>query len=101
MNKKQSLFAATAALMFAGSSALAADLPTKAPFYKAPLGYFSWSGCYIGGNVGAAWARGSFTSTFDSGTHLSLPTNLGRVDAAGTGSDRATSFIGGGANGVQ
>jgi outer membrane immunogenic protein len=96
MNKKQSLFAATAALAFAGSSALAADLPTKAPVYKAPLGYFSWSGCYIGGNVGAALARGRFTTTFDSGTHLGSPTNLNRVDAAGTGSDRDTSIIGGG-----
>jgi outer membrane immunogenic protein len=93
---KQSLFAAVAALAFAGSSALAADLPTKAPYYKAYPAYFSWSGCYIGGNVGGASARGSFTTTLDSGSHLSLQTNRDRVGAAGTGSDRDTSFIGGG-----
>jgi outer membrane immunogenic protein len=54
---KQSLFAATAALVFAGSSALAADLPIRAPAYKAPPAYFGWTGCYIGANVGGVWAR--------------------------------------------
>ena len=54
---KQSLFAATAALAFAGGSALAADLPTKAPLYKAPPAYYSWTGCYVGVNAGGAWAR--------------------------------------------
>jgi len=54
---KQSFFAATAALVFAGSSAVAADLPIRAPAYKAPPVYFSWTGCHIGANVGGAWAR--------------------------------------------
>jgi len=94
---KQSLFAATAALVFAGGSALAADLPIRAPTYKAPPpAYFSWTGCYIGGNAGGASARGSFTTAVDSGTHLGAQTNLDRVSAAGTGSDRQSSFIGGG-----
>jgi len=57
MNKKQSLFAATAALVFAGSSALAADLPAKAPLYKAAPAYLSWTGFYIGGDIGGAWSR--------------------------------------------
>jgi outer membrane immunogenic protein len=34
--------------------AVAADMPVKAPVYAPP---FSWSGCYIGGNVGGAWAH--------------------------------------------
>jgi outer membrane immunogenic protein len=35
------------------SSAMAADLPVKAPPPPAPV--YTWTGCYIGGNVG--WAR--------------------------------------------
>jgi len=31
-----------------GGSALAADLPVKAPYYKASPAYYGWSGCYIG-----------------------------------------------------
>jgi outer membrane immunogenic protein len=37
--------------------AIAADLPVKAgPLLPAPT-YNSWTGCYIGGNVGEAWVR--------------------------------------------
>src|SRR5689334_14791758 len=94
---KQTIVAAAAAIAFAGGSAVAADLPVRAPYYKAPQGgYFNWTGCYIGGNVGAASARGKFTTAVDSGSHLSVPTNLDRVSAAGTGSDRDTALIGGG-----
>jgi outer membrane immunogenic protein len=33
--------------------ATAADLPVKAPVYTPPpVHVFSWTGCYIGGNVG-------------------------------------------------
>jgi outer membrane immunogenic protein len=36
--------------------ALAADIPVKAPVYKAPPPVpFSWTGCYVGANVG--WMR--------------------------------------------
>ncbi len=38
------------------SPALAADLgtplPTKAPPLAAPVPYFSWTGCYLGGHLG-------------------------------------------------
>ncbi len=54
---KQSLSAAAAALLFAHGSAVAADLPTKAPYYKAPPAYYGWTGCYIGANVGGVWSR--------------------------------------------
>ncbi len=39
--------------------AQAADLPVKAPIYKAPppAPVFSWSGCYVGAQVGYAWQR--------------------------------------------
>jgi len=45
-----------------GSAAFAADLPApvyKAPVYKAPAAapLYSWSGFYIGGNVGYGWGK--------------------------------------------
>lgn len=45
-----------------GGTALAADLPVKAPAYKAPpAAAFTWTGFYVGGNVG--WGLYHFTST--------------------------------------
>jgi outer membrane immunogenic protein len=46
--------------------AIAADLPAR-PIYKAPppLVYaFSWTGFYIGGNIGAAWGERNVTDSF-------------------------------------
>src|SRR5262245_52206547 len=60
---KQSLFAATAALVFAGSSALAADLPVRSPVYKAAPVYYGWTGCYIGVAGGGAWGRSTHDLT--------------------------------------
>ena len=37
--------------------ATAADLPSKAPFYMPLTPVFSWTGCYIGGNIGYGWGR--------------------------------------------
>jgi outer membrane immunogenic protein len=47
-----------AALLFAGP-ALAADLGTRPPAYKAPalVPVFSWTGWYIGGNIGYGWGE--------------------------------------------
>src|SRR5262245_54144227 len=59
---KQSLLAAAAAsLLFACGSALAADLPTKAPGYKAP--YFGWGGCYVGTHNGVFIGRSNIDLT--------------------------------------
>lgn len=57
MNKL--LIASTALALLVGTPAFAADMPLKAPVYKAPppAPAYSWSGCYIGGDVGGAWAR--------------------------------------------
>jgi outer membrane immunogenic protein len=50
----------TAALMAFAAPALAADLPartySKAPAYTAPQVVYNWTGFYIGGNVGGAFA---------------------------------------------
>lgn len=44
-------------------SAFAADMPTKAPAYKAPVAApFNWTGFYIGGYVGGAFATGNGTA---------------------------------------
>jgi outer membrane immunogenic protein len=44
--------------------ASAADMPTKAPVYRAPMATtYNWSGCYIGLNAGGGWARTEFVNT--------------------------------------
>lgn len=47
---------ALAALL--SGSASAADMPVRAP-YQAPPPVWNWTGFYIGGNLGGAWANGS------------------------------------------
>ena len=52
------------ASLIAGS-AMAADMAVKTPVYKAPtpVAAYSWTGCYVGGNVGGAWGRSDVTYT--------------------------------------
>jgi outer membrane immunogenic protein len=58
---KKLLLGAAAMIAFA-APALAADLPVKAPYTKAPPPYtapqavYNWTGFYIGGNIGGAFA---------------------------------------------
>ena len=56
------LFFASVALVAlnAGSSALAADMPVKAPPPPPPV--YSWSGCYGGGFVGYGWGESQHRS---------------------------------------
>lgn len=47
-----------------GASALAADLPPRAPYIAVPpVPQFSWSGCYVGGNIGYGQARRNWNAT--------------------------------------
>jgi outer membrane immunogenic protein len=57
MRKLLSASAALAALL--ATPALAADLATKAPVYKAPPPAYvsSWTGCYLGANAGGGWGN--------------------------------------------
>src|SRR6516162_8171155 len=48
---------ACALLSALGGVASAADIPYRAP--PPPPAYYSWTGFYIGGNIGGAWAHGS------------------------------------------
>jgi hypothetical protein len=46
-------------------AAMAADLPVKAPLYKArtvPPAY-NWSGWYVGANIGGAWSNSTLTNS--------------------------------------
>jgi outer membrane immunogenic protein len=53
------LLGVVAAIVFAGP-AMAADMPartyTKAPVYTPPQAIYNWTGFYIGGHIGGAWA---------------------------------------------
>ena len=58
---RRPFLASVAVVGFFGSSALASDLPTKAPLSKTPIvaPAYDWSGLYIGANFGAGWTNGS------------------------------------------
>ena len=55
---KKLLLVSTALTVLFGGSAVAADLRRPA-YTPPPPPVFSWTGFYIGGNIGGAWARGS------------------------------------------
>ncbi len=60
---KRILLAALATTALCSASALAADLPQR-PVYKAPVMVApapTWTGCYIGGNIGGAFGTASAT----------------------------------------
>ncbi len=61
------LMASVGAIALAGS-AFAADLPSRAPppVYLPPVPIFTWTGIYIGGQVGYAWgtSNGNFRDNF-------------------------------------
>jgi outer membrane immunogenic protein len=85
---KKLLLVSTALTVLLGGSALAADLRRPAPAYTPPPPpppVFSWTGFYIGGNLGGAWARGSVNDS---------------LFGLSASSDRS-GFIGGGQLGVN
>jgi len=69
--------AATAVLMAASASALAADLPSRRPPpVYAPIPVFTWTGFYVGGDIGYTW--GTDTHTLPSGA-VSQSTPQGEI----------------------
>jgi outer membrane immunogenic protein len=57
------------AIATAAAPATAADLPVKAPVYKAaPIDPWNWSGFYIGGNVGYSWGNSDTDAVFSNAT---------------------------------
>jgi outer membrane immunogenic protein len=56
-------------IAISGGTAFAADLPpappARAPAYVQPIApVFTWTGFYIGGNLGAAWTQGKLSDSF-------------------------------------
>src|SRR5713101_4633773 len=84
MRKMRSLVLAVTALAFTGS-AHAADLPVSAPSSMAPLP--TWTSCYVGANIGAAWGHLDFTQI---GKVNGIPLNND------FGSQSGSSVVGGG-----
>jgi outer membrane immunogenic protein len=56
---KKLFLAGIAAVALHNASAIAADMPVKAPAYRAAAPY-SWTGCYVGGSAGGLWGQNSF-----------------------------------------
>jgi outer membrane immunogenic protein len=81
---------ATAALVTTTLTATAADLrpaPYQAPPAPPPPPIYSWSGCYVGGNIGGGWASKSVNDV--AGFVTGVP-------SADLGSHTASGVIGGG-----
>src|SRR6185369_2337620 len=75
MHKTITILAVFSAL---STAAVAADLPVKAPAAYVPAPVTTWTGCYIGGNIGGAFGHASISGV------------------AGTASNNGAGFAGGG-----
>src|SRR5271170_2365794 len=72
---------AITALAFAGLIAPAMAADVAPPYYKAPLPVMSWSGCYIGADIGAAWSAQDVSNT--PGPGLDQSDVVGTINGAG------------------
>ncbi|MGB8277442.1 MAG: outer membrane protein [Methylovirgula sp.] len=70
------LFAAVIAVSVIAGPALAADLPPLPgpPAYLPPPPLFTWTGLYVGGQVGYEWGASSWTAYDDTGLGTAEPT---------------------------
>lgn len=83
------LLASAALVAVSASSGFAADLPVKAPPMVTTTTAFTWTGFYIGGNVGYGWGK------FNGTTTLTTPFVPGGLTTIG-GSENFDGVIGGG-----
>jgi outer membrane immunogenic protein len=94
MNK--AVIAIIAALI--GTPAFAADMALKAPI--PPQIVYSWSGCYVGGTVGGAFGRSSYsgnpTGDFLTPEPIGEPSIIPNLSAITTGALNPSSVIGSG-----
>ena len=84
--KSRSLLACFATLIaLTVAPAMAADMRTRAPVYKAPqpVPVHSWTGCYIGGNVGYGRSRPSLIDPPEGVVDGSTAVDLGSHTADG------------------
>lgn len=86
-------------LVAAPLGALAADMPVKAPYTKAPLEtVYSWTGWYVGGDVGWPWSRADLThSPFFATTApvASFPVDANALTAAASPTFKTNGITGG------
>jgi outer membrane immunogenic protein len=93
------LFFACVGLCGIAAQALAADLPVLAPSYQLPLPVlYSWTGCFIGFNIGGGAASQSFTDPIGTfappGATLGTHTGHGAVGLGQLGCDyQFNSFV--------
>jgi outer membrane immunogenic protein len=93
---RKSLVAAAGASLLLAGSAWAADLPTRkgppvAPVYIPPA--FTWTGFYIGGNVGGAWtSRNKNNDVFPLGA---VDLNGNAIFTTGNNGGSNSGFVGG------
>jgi outer membrane immunogenic protein len=86
-NMRQIALGSVGFLGLLAGTAMAADLPpppTPAPIYRAApavIAYFTWTGCYLGGNVGGLWANRDWNDQIP-GDPL-LGTDLGSYTTSG------------------
>jgi len=71
MNRLRTLLLGSVSAVALTASALAADLPVKAP-PRAPVEVWNWTGPYIGINAGAAWNSSKFADLGDSASSPSF-----------------------------
>jgi outer membrane immunogenic protein len=73
---RQILMASVGAIALAGS-AFAADLPSRAPppVYVPPAPIFTWTGIYVGGQIGYAWGKSNTNLGDAFGDFVSFGTN--------------------------
>ena len=81
MRKLLHTTAAIAALLALLTAANAADVGVRPPVYQPPPAYvppppFSWTGFYLGGNIGGAWGQGNVTDSLF-GLNFGTTTNNG------------------------
>jgi len=55
--KMKFVLAGLSLALFVAGPVIAADMPVKAPYYKAPLDFYSWTGFYVGANGGYGWGN--------------------------------------------
>jgi outer membrane immunogenic protein len=92
--------AVTVSAMLGIGAASAADLPLKAMPYAAPAPAFTWTGLYVGGNVGYSWgsARNDwlfFAENAVTPTPNCAPAIAGALCANGSDSNKLNGAIGG------
>ena len=74
------LLASVGAIALTGSAAFAADLPSRAPppVYLPPVPIFTWTGIYVGAQIGGAWGSGSsHFNAFDPDTDTFVDRSFG------------------------